>query len=480
MEDAPRADLPAARAAQAGCPNCRRLAAEVERLTAEGKRLKARVEQLSAQVAALEEELRRARRQAAPFSKDRPKKDPKPPGRGPGHPPAFRPAPPPGAVSEIIRVPLRRCPRCGGVVKKVLDNAPIYQSELPASRPVIRRFDTQRGWCPRCRKMVRSRHPEQTSTATGAAGSQLGPNALALAADLKHRLGLSLRKIVDLFQTHFGLQVTPGALAQAGHRLAARGEPIYRKLRHEARDSPAVHADETGWRIAARGAWLWVFATPTLTLYRIEQSRGHEVVQDVLGTRFGGTLVSDGLPTYDAIHAEGRQLCIAHLLKRCARLEEEGTRGAVRFPRQVARLLRRALALRARRGELSPRGFATSRGRLEASLDRMLRYHRTCADNERLAAHLFQHRPHLFTFLYQQTVEPTNNLAERQLRPAVIARKLSAGNRSQRGAQTHAVVASLAATCRQRGERFSALAATLLRQADHVYPRHALSPPLCA
>ena len=438
------------------CPNCRKL---------------------TARVAALEEELRRARRQAAPFSKDRPKEHPKPPGRKPGHPPAFRPAPPPGEVSEIIRVPLDRCPRCGGAVKRVLDNAPIYQSELPESRPVIRRFDTQRGWCERCHKMVRSRHPEQTSTATGAAGSGLGPNALALAADLKHRLGLSFRKVVDLFQTHLGIQVSPGALAQAGHRLAARGEPIYQKLRHEAQASPAVHVDETGWRIGASGAWLWAFATPRLTLYRIEQSRGHGVVEDVLGNAFAGILVSDGLPTYDALCLERRQMCVAHLLKRCAHLEDANTRGAVRFPRQMGDLLRRALTLHGRRGELSPHGYAVSRGRLEHTLDRMLRYHLSNADNERLAAHLFQHRPHLLTFLYERAVEPTNNLAERQLRPAVIARKLSAGNRTVRGAQTHAVLASLAATCRQRGERFGALAASLLRQTDHGPPSSALSPP---
>jgi transposase len=197
-----------------------------------------------------------------------------------------------------------------------------------------------------------------------------------------------------------------------------------------------------------------------------------------LGKPFAGTLVSDGLPTYDAAGAHSRQLCLAHLLKRCSRLEEQKTRGAVRFPRQAARLLRQALTLRGRRGELSPRGFAVARGRLEGDLDRMLRYHLTDADNERLAAHLFQHRPHLLTFLYEQSVEPTNNLAERQLRPAVIARKLSAGNRSQRGARTHAVLASLAATCRQRGERFSTLAATLLRESPH--PSHAFSAHLAA
>lgn len=448
------------------CPNCRRLAAQVERLTA--------------RVAALEDELRRARRQAAPFGKDRPKADPKPPGQKPGHPPAFRPAPPPGEVSEVIRVPLERCPRCGGPVESISDNSPIYQTDLPDIRPRVRQFNTQRGWCPRCHKRVESRHPDQTSSAKGSAASQLGPNVLSLAADLKHRLGLSFRKIVELFQTHFHLTVSPGALAQASHRLAARGLPAYQRLQQEARASPSVHVDETGWRIGARPAWLWTFANPKLTLYRIDSSRGHQVVEQVLGEEFAGTLVSDGLPSYDGLRPLQRQLCLAHLLKRCSRVEEAKSRGAVRFPRQVARLLRAALELGARWGEMSRHGFAVARGRLQAALERRLRYHLTDPDNERLATHLFQHRGHLFTFLYDQRVEPTNNLAERQLRPAVIARKLSGGNRSQRGARTHAILASLAATCRQRAERFTELATLLLRQPACLPAPSSPSTPLFA
>jgi len=401
-------------------------------------------------VAALEEELRGARRQAAPFSKDRPKDKPKPPGRKAGHRGAYRPAPPPEEVSEIIRFPLKRCPRCGGAVKRVLDNAPIYQSDLPESRPVIRRFETQRGWCERCRKMVRSRHPDQTSTATGAAGNQLGPNALALAADLKHRLGLSFRKVADFFQTHFGIRVSPGALAQAGHRLAARARPIYEKLQHEARTSPAVHADETGWRIAARGAWLWTFATPKLTLYRIAQSRGHEVVHEVLGKAFAGRFVSDGLPTYDAVGAQSRQLCLAHLIRRAAELEKAKSRGTVRFPRAVLRILRRALALKSRSPTHSARGLAVGRGQIEAALDRLLRYHLIDPDNERLGA------PLCAWGAPADLPGRSGSGADQQPGGAAVApcgdcAKTVGGNRTARGACTHAVLASLAATCCQRG-----------------------------
>ena len=444
------------------CPNCRVLGRQVEALRRE--------------VESLRDELRRSKRQAAPFGKDAPKGDPKRPGRKKGHRGSFRSPPPPEEISEIVQVPLERCPRCGGPVERIRDNAPVYQTDIPNVEPVIKQFDTQRGWCPRCNRRVRSRHPDQTSDAAGAAGSGIGPNALALAADLKHRLGISLRKVVDLFQVHFGLSVTPGALAQASHRLAQRGMPAYGRLQQEARQSPSVHADETGWRIAARRAWLWVFTTPDLTLYRIESSRGHAVAQEVLGEAFAGTLVTDGLPTYDVLGVR-RQLCLAHLLKRCSKIEEEKTRGAVRFPRRVTRLLRGAMDLRRRRDDMSAHGFAVARGRLESKRDRLLRYHLVDPDNERLASHLAKHRGHLFTFLYEDDVEPTNNLAERQLRPAVIARKLSAGNRSDQGACTHAVLASLAATCRQRGQRFTELAADLLRQPAHPAPSILPAPP---
>jgi hypothetical protein len=162
------------------------------------------------------------------------------------------------------------------------------------------------------------------------------------------------------------------------------------------------------------------------------------------------------------VRAGRKQQCLAHLVRRCAEVARLKARGAVRFPRRVARLLREAMALRIRAPTLSPHGMAVARGRLEAALDRLLEFTRIDPDNERLAAHLWKHRAHLFTFLDDPAVDPTNNLAERQLRPAVIARKLSAGNRSERGAWTHAVLASLAATCRQRGERFTDLAVSLL------------------
>ena len=123
------------------------------------------------------------------------------------------------------------------------------QIDLPEVKPLVTRFLIESGYCPNCKRRVRARHPDQVSEAGGAAGTCLGPRAVALAADLKGRLGIPYRKISQLYELAFGLEVTAGGLCQADARLAEKAEPIYRELVEAIRQSAAVYADETGWRI---------------------------------------------------------------------------------------------------------------------------------------------------------------------------------------------------------------------------------------
>lgn len=136
---------------------------------------------------------------------------------------------------------------------------------------------------------------------------------------------------------------------------------------------------------------------------------------------------------------------------------------ALAFSQEIARLLRRAIKLQDRQATISPHGFRVARGRLEAALDRLLAQEVTDPENAKLVKLLAKHRHHLLTFLYVEGVQPTNNAAERALRPAVIVRKISAGNRSQTGARTHAVLTSLIQTCCQQGKAFLPTAIRLLR-----------------
>jgi transposase len=420
-------------------------------------RLQARqIEQLRADVERLKAELEQSRRagkrQAAPFSKGSPKAAPKRPGRKPGHPPSHRAAPSPEQVDRTIEVPLPPdCPEC----RTPLGEAPVtihdqYQIDLPEPKPVITRFRVPVTLCPACLRRVQGRHPEQTSNALGSAAVQFGPRLLGFAADLKHRLGVSYRKCSSVLLTLTGVVVASAALVRSGHRLRKLAQPSYDRLVEAAKTSAAQHVDETGWKIGGRSAWLWVFADEHATLYRIRKSRAHDVVVEVLGEEFAGVLVSDCFLAYDPLPF-AKQKCLAHLLKSCREIEAAKNRGAVRFSRRVAALLRKAMALKRRRGKISDHGYAVLRGKIHAELDRLLAGTYTDPDNARLARRLRKQREHLLRFLDHEGVEATNNLAEREIRPAVIARKLSAGNRTEAGAKTHAVLASVLRTLSRQG-----------------------------
>lgn len=438
-----------------------RLERRVEALTAEIDRLKAE----------LEEARRAAKRQAAPFARRRRAERPRKPGRKRGHPPANRPAP--DQVDEELDVPLTACPGCGGPVEDVIDLAPQTVVDPPPEfRLHVRRFHTQSGWCRRCRRRVRSRHAEQTSTAVGAAGVQIGPRTLALAVDLKHRVGVTFRKVTGIFHLFFGLRVCAATLVRAERRITGRCEPTYRGLIDEARRAEVVHADETGWYIASapKRAWLWVFAVPEprITLFAIRLSRGGDVAQEILGADFAGTLGVDGWAGYLKLACRKGQ-CAGHLLRRCDELLEVQKRGAARFPLAVQRLLRDGIGLKHLAADLAAPDYAACADQVRAEMQALLGGDIREPANRRLARHLRNHHDELFTFLDVPLLAPTNNLAEQEIRPAVVIRKISAGNRTDPGAHVHEVLASLSRTAERNDLRLPDLLADLLRSTDAGY-----------
>ena len=201
------------------------LAGQVERLGVGNQQLRARIGELAWQV----EELRRAgRRQAAPFSKDRPNPSPRRPGRKAGDAYGRRARRPvPDRVDRVVSVPLpAACPSCGGPIafERVADQ---HQEDFPLPKATqITRFEVAIGRCGGCRRRIQPRHPEQTSDALGAAGVQVGSRAVALAAWCNKGLGLPAGKVARLL-AQLGLEVTPGGVTQAVARAARRCEPTY-------------------------------------------------------------------------------------------------------------------------------------------------------------------------------------------------------------------------------------------------------------
>ena len=247
---------------------------------AEGDRaaLRRENERLRTQVVRLKRQLDAARRagyrQAAPFAKP-PKRDPQRPGRKAG--PAYgRPARRrvPAHVDDHYDAPLpATCPACQAPVVET-GVATQYQEELPIACVRVRAFHIHVGRCQGCGQRVQGRHPLQTSDALGAAAAQLGPQATALGVVLNKQLGLSFGKVATLLQQQYDLTVTRSGLVHAVHRAARQARPTYDALCATVRGSPMVTPDETGWKVGGQLQWLWVFATPTTTVYRIQPGRG--------------------------------------------------------------------------------------------------------------------------------------------------------------------------------------------------------------
>lgn len=408
----------------------------------------------------LGESARKDKRQAAPFRRRKHQEKPKKPGRKEGHEASHRP--PPEKVDQVLDAKLPACPCCAGeLVDRKVDEQ--FEIELPPVEAVVTKFVIESGYCQRCAERFQGRHPQQTSDALGAANIHLGPRAVAMAAEMKHRLGVPYAKIRDLYANYLDINIVPATLCRAEQRLAAKAEPSFELLKEALRRCGVVHADETGWRISRLGAYLWVFSSKDVTVYAIG-SRGGIVPEEMLGAQFEGVLVVDGYAAYDALECrKGR--CVGHILRRASDLAENSLPNDARYLRRLIDIFKDGIALDKRRGELTEVEFAAEADAIDERLGDWLSFfgYKPSEELKTLVRHLRKHREEWLTFLREPEVPPTNNHAERMIRPSVVVRKTGGCNKTTRGARTHEVLVSLMVTARQQGKRFVDFAIQLLR-----------------
>ena len=262
----------------------------------------------------LDDSRRSGKRQAAPFSKGDPADEPAKPGRlsGKDHGRHGHRRIPVGPIDRELEAPLPACcPDCGGSVIHERDEEQ-FHTELPAARPVITRFTVGVGHCTNCKRRVQGRHPEQTSDALGAAGSQVGPHAKSLAMWLHYALGLSFARTARLLG-HLGVPVTAGAICSAAQTVGTDLIPIQESIIERINHSPMTVMDETGWRVGGESAWLWVATTKDVTAYNVADGRGFDEATDLLDADYDGTLVRDGWAVYRRYAQATHQTCTARL-----------------------------------------------------------------------------------------------------------------------------------------------------------------------
>lgn len=453
-------------------------------LTSRDKELAELREQNARLTKALEASRRSGKRQSAPFSKRPPKKDPKKPGRKKGEDYGKKERRKlPDKVDEILEAPLPcRCPKCGGAVVEE-DVVEQFHTEVPPVEPVVTQFNIHVGACQDCGQSVQGRHPQQTSDAIGAAASQIGPRAVALASQLQKDLGLSYGKVQRVFREVFNLEVSRGGLAQAIYRVASRVEPTYEAMRVALPKAPVITPDETGWRVGGWSAWLWAFDAENFVVYGILPGRSFDDATEILSDAYDGRLVRDGWAPYRSYEHALHQTCLNHLIVRCSELLQTAVAGAARVPNAVKRLLQGALLLRDRRDaeHLTEHGFRSLRGKLIKETEALLSWSPTNDDNRRLLKHLKNEHDigALFRFLFEPGLPATNHRAEQAIRPAVVNRKVWGGNRTWNGAHTQEVLTTFFTTARRQTVDAIASIVDLLRCPDpQVIPFRGIDPPI--
>lgn len=380
-----------------------------------------------------------------PYQKPNVSRRRKRPGCKPGHPGCRREPPTRIDVRETHRAEV--CPDCGGSLNRCSETRTRYTEDIPEVQPVVTEHTIHRDWCPACRKKV------EPVVTTALPGATLGNRLLVLTAWLHYALGNTLGQIGEVLNFHLQLPVSSGGLIQMWRRLAAILDEWYEQIRQDALKSAVLHADESGWRVNGKTHWLWCFANADLSYFMIDRSRGHPALFKFFTQEFGGVLVSDFWGAYNAVACALRQTCLVHLLRDLEHVEKYKSPSEhwPAFAKLLRRLLGDAIRLWRLRDELPAETYASRRNRLTARLDELIATTWEDSQARRLIKRLRRHRDDLFTFLDQPGVPFENNLAERSIRPAVIIRKNSYGNRSVPGADAQAILMSVFFTLKKRG-----------------------------
>jgi transposase len=432
------------------------LIAQVETLLSENAKLKAEIEQLKRDNA----------RSAAPFSKNKRKKNPKRPGRKPGQG-NFRNRTAPSEEDYSgppIEAPVEEsaCPKCGGELGEETEEIVTITETPPHPQPEVKAYRVKSRTCCNCSHKVRGRHPDVAPDQFGATAHRLGSRAQALLQILRHKDDIPVCKVPGVLETTTGLRVTKSAITQSTLRHGTGDGAVakrYRQLRQAAPSQETIHTDDTGWRVGGEPAQLMVFESEDQTVYQIRRQHRNEEVREVIGNDYQGTLCTDRGRSYDAkeLRKVNQQKCLSHILRSIEEVLKNKRGQSLRFGRKLKALLKKAISLW--HDFHDPTKKLPNYEKRVRELDSQITYHLRNRilkddDNQRLLNEIGVHhdRGNLLRFLYDPTtVKPTNNDAERALRPAVIARKVSQCSKNDRGAEAYAAFKSVIRTLLKKG-----------------------------
>lgn len=386
-----------------------------------------------------------------PTAPPRPARTPRGRSKGaqPGHPKHERPAPDPDHVDAVRDHYPDICPLCQTSVAHLTRDACAVQTqyvwEIPIVAPHITAHQYHTVCCPSCGDLVTAQRPEDVPPGS------FGPRTASIVSMLHGRYRISDREIAHLLQDFFGLPIGLGSVVNLEQTVSSALAPIYADIQTAVQQQPHVNMDETGWKEAGKRRWLWVVVSAVATLFHVAASRGGQVITTLLGERYDGIVSSDRLKSYRALPVERRQVCWAHLLRNLlAFYQRDGPLGAwaADMLAQIAILFALWHAFRA--GRIDRATLVVGMQPVQAIVRVLLeRGARRYDQAEGWSANVLALWDALWTFVTVEGVEPTNNAAERALRPAVLWRKGCFGAQSAAGNTFVERILTVSATCQQ-------------------------------
>jgi len=357
-------------------------------------------------------------------------------------------------VDQVVIVRPEVCRGCGASLTE--ESGPcdpaderVQVVELPPVRAAVTEYRLTARHCGACGTLTRAARP------AGASGGAFGPRLQAVATLLVGRYRLSRREAVACLAELGEVELSVGALARLEQATSTALEPVVDEVALAARQAAVANLDETGWWQGKTRSWLWTMVTESLTLFRLDPHRSAAVAQALLGPDWTGIVGSDRYSAYRYLALDQRQLCWAHLIREFRKIaaynQHQRPLGA-RLLDITTRIF--AAWYRFRAGALERPALLVELAPLQAELRRALEDgldppHAVVAGA--LCGNLLDSWPALWTFAHVDGVEPTNNAAERALRPAVLWRKGSFGTQSDAGSRFVERIMTVAASCKQQG-----------------------------
>jgi transposase len=351
-----------------------------------------------------------------------------------------------------VPVTMTQCPCCGGALRyERTDHVTV--TDMPEQpQPKVNSYAVEVRRCERCKQPVRGQHPDVAADQYGATAHRVGPRVKAAAHAVHYGMGVPVRKVPAIVREFTGVEVTQSAITQdALKKSEGVVGNVYQELRAGVATAPVIYTDDTNWRIRGQAAQLMTFDTDQATVFQIRDQHRNEEVRELIPADYAGVMVTDRGKSYDAeeLSQVAQQKCLAHLQRNIAEVLEAKKGRSRSFGLKLKTLLKQGHQLWRDQRAGKAIHFQVRAQRIDKKLTRHLRDRfLKDEDNQRLLDGVgLQHdQGRIFRFLKNPLIEPTNNRAERALRPAVIARKLSHGSKNDRGAEAFAAFTSVIQT----------------------------------